>query len=129
MLIDREPGVPAAHDPRRATAVRITHYAPERVEIELSNDGAEPIRRDRWLVLTDTYFPGWRASIDGAATPIYRANGVYRAVRVPAGARQATFAYTPRSLRVGSWVSSISLIASIAIPLAARARGRDSNDS
>ncbi|MGE4608814.1 MAG: hypothetical protein AAEJ52_18935 [Myxococcota bacterium] len=126
VLIDREPGVPAARNARPAKAVRITHYAPERVEIELTNDGAEPIRRDRWLVLTDTDFPGWLASIDGEATPIYRANGLYRAVRVPVGARRASFTYAPRSLRIGSWVSAVSLAALIAIPLAARARSRDS---
>jgi len=120
VLIDREPGVPISHDPRPARAVRITHYAPERIEIELTDSDADPIGRDKWLVLTDTDFPGWRAAIDGAATPIYRANGLYRAIRVPAGAHQATFTYTPDSLRVGKWISAASLLACLAIPFAAR---------
>jgi hypothetical protein len=124
VLIDREPDLPVPNDPRPARAVRITHYAPERVEIELTGDGADPVRHDQWLVLTDTDFPGWRAAIDGANTPIYRANGLYRAVRVPAGAQQATFTYAPDSLRVGKWVSAVSLLACLAIPLAARARVR-----
>ena len=56
-----------------------------------------------YLVLTDTYFPGWIAQIDGEDTPIYRADGNFRAVVVPGGrayrALQVFADFVPR--RVG----------------------------
>ena len=73
-------------------------------------------------MLTDTHFPGWRASVEGVPTPIYRANALYRAIRVPAGARQVVFEYTPRSLRWGAALSLASLAATAAVPFAARRR-------
>jgi len=117
--LDRDPGIAPAV-PRPLTPVSITHYAPESVTIDLSQHGIEATARDRWLVLTDSDYPGWQARVDRVPTPIYRANGVYRAVRVPAGGRQVSFRYAPRSVRIGSWVSAASLIACLIVPLAAR---------
>jgi len=68
-----------------------------------------------YLVLADTYFPGWLAQIDGQDTPLYRANGNFRAVIVPAGEHTVRFKYSPVSFRVGS---VLSLLAVIAVALA-----------
>ncbi|TAH52437.1 MAG: hypothetical protein EYC68_06585 [Chloroflexota bacterium] len=64
-----------------------------------------------YLVLTDTYSPGWIAQIDGQDTPIYRANGNFRAVLVPAGEHTVRFKYSPISFRVGSVLSLLAVIA------------------
>lgn len=68
-----------------------------------------------YLVLTDTFFPGWLAQIDGQDTPLYRADGNFRAVVVPAGEHTVRFKYSPVSFRVGS---VLSLLAVIAVALA-----------
>lgn len=68
-----------------------------------------------YLVLADSYFPGWIAQIDGQDTPIYRADGNFRAVRIPAGEHTVRFKYSPISFRVGA---VMSLIAAIAVALA-----------
>lgn len=68
-----------------------------------------------YLVLADSYLPGWIAQIDGQDTPIYRANGNFRAVWVPAGEHNVRFKYSPLSFRVGA---VISLLAAIAVLLA-----------
>lgn len=47
------------------------------------------------LVFGDIDAPGWRAYIDGKATPIYRANSMFRAVCIPAGEHQLTFSFSP----------------------------------
>jgi hypothetical protein len=48
-----------------------------------------------WLVLNDPYQPWWRAEIDGRAAPLLRANGIVRAVPVPAGRHRVRFVFRP----------------------------------
>lgn len=48
-----------------------------------------------WTVLDDLDAPGWRASIDGRDAPIHRANGLFRAVCVPAGNHRLVFSFHP----------------------------------
>jgi hypothetical protein len=62
------------------------------------------------LVLTDTYLPGWRATLDEQPTPIYVANHAFRAVVVPPGTHTVTFTYAPVSLPVGAAISSGALL-------------------
>ena len=70
-------------------------------DLELSVDVPAP----RYLVLTDTYYPGWRATLDDKATPIYPADVAFRAVLVPAGQHTIRFAYRPRWRTVENWLS------------------------
>lgn len=53
------------------------------------------------LFLSDTYFPGWHAYVDGKETPIYRADYTFRSVVVPAGKHTVVFVYLPSSLVYG----------------------------
>ncbi len=64
-----------------------------------------------FLVLTDTWYPGWIARVDGKEVPIYRANYTFRAVVVPQSAHEVVFSYEPRSVRIGLVISIASLIA------------------
>ena len=73
------------------------------------------------LVLLDTFYPGWSASVDGRDVPIRAANGVFRAVAVPAGAREVRFSYRPGSVVAGA---AISLAALLTIVLLAFVRPR-----
>ena len=58
-----------------------------------------------FVVLADTYYPGWRVRVDGVDASLLRANHSMRAVRVPAGAHEVRFRYEPRLLWVGVGVS------------------------
>ncbi|HEX5416336.1 MAG TPA: YfhO family protein, partial [Chloroflexota bacterium] len=64
----------------------------------------------RLMVLTDSYYPGWQATIDGRPTPIYEVNLMFRGVVVPAGAHQVVFTYQPASWRVGLAGSALGII-------------------
>jgi hypothetical protein len=88
----------------RKDAAEIVSYQPERVEIATDSP------RDGFLVLSDTYRPGWSATVDGAETPVLRAHTALRAVRVSAGKHRIVFSYRPASLRVGTFVSLLSLL-------------------
>lgn len=70
-------------------SARITAYAAERVELEVHAPAAS------YLILSDAYYPGWTAEVDDQPVPVYRANVLFRAVRVPAGASRVTFSFRP----------------------------------
>jgi hypothetical protein len=74
-----------------------------------------------WLVLADTWYPGWRATVDGQPVPLYRADYLFRAVEVPPGDHRVTFAYAPLSLRLGAVISGLAwLLLGVARWLAGR---------
>jgi uncharacterized membrane protein YfhO len=102
----------------RKDAAEIVSYEPERVEIETSSP------RDGYLVLSDTYRPGWSALVDGAPSTLWRAQTAFRAVAVPSGKHRVVFLYRPGSLRAGAAVSGLALLALAAWPLVSWLRGR-----
>jgi hypothetical protein len=65
---------------------------------------------DAWLVLADTHYPGWEASIDGEAAYIYPANLAFRAVQVPPGVHTVQFVYRPWWVLPGVFVSIVSIL-------------------
>lgn len=74
------------------------------------------------LVLTDAYYPGWVATVNGEPTPVERANIMFRAVRVPAGQSEVIFEYRPSWLPaapiIGGAAWLVALLAVIAFRLA-----------
>ncbi len=96
--------------------VQITRYENERVEIAVSTD------REGYLLLADSWYPGWAATVDGIVTEIYRADVLFRAVPMAVGTHTVVFEYRPQSLIVGAMVSAVSLV--IASALAFWMRGR-----
>jgi hypothetical protein len=62
-----------------------------------------------WLILSDTFYPGWLATIDGAPTEIRIANEAFRAIEFPVGNHAVEFWYEPRSVLLGLLVSLASL--------------------
>jgi hypothetical protein len=54
-----------------------------------------------FLILSDVFYPGWKASIDGKPTPIFPSNYIQRGVKVPAGDHLIRFEYDPLSFRLG----------------------------
>lgn len=77
---------------------------PNRLVIEVEADEAG------WLVISDTWYPGWRAWVDGMEKPILHANYLFRAVELPAGEHQVILGYRPLSFFVGLAVSLVSLL-------------------
>lgn len=84
-----------------------------------------------FVVVADTHFPGWRATLDGAPVTIHRVNHMVRGVAVPAGRHRLEMAYVPegwaRSVPVtraglGAW--ALAALAWLGIAAARRSRRR-----
>jgi len=58
---------------------------------------------DAWLAMGDLDYPGWKAELDGETVPIHRANGMFRAVCVPAGEHRLALRFDPLALVAYAW--------------------------
>ena len=86
-----------APDPSKSAVLQVKqiHYGKNRVEIDVFTD------RRALLVLSESYHPGWRATIDGQPVPILRANYVLQAVAVDTGDQKVVFEFNPLLLKTG----------------------------
>ncbi len=96
---------------------RLLSYQPTQITLAVQNN----VRG--LLMVSEAVYPGWQAYIDGVPTPIYRANGLLRAVIVPPiqanRPHEVTFVYTPLSARLGAavTVSMVTVVASLFLAL------------
>ncbi len=84
------------------SSAKITSYQPMRAVVEVDATG------EGMLVLNDVWYPGWRGTVNGVEAPLYRANGAFRAVRVPSGHSTVTFTFESDSLKQGAWASAVT---------------------
>jgi len=61
------------------------------------------------LFVSDAYYPGWKAYVDGIETKIFRANHMFRAIEIPKGNSQVKFVYKPDSFFTGLKISAAAL--------------------
>lgn len=76
------------------------------VEVETGSAGL--------LVVSEQYYPGWRAYIDGSETPIYAVDGILRGVYLNKGKHVVIFKYRPLSFSIGLVISIASLLMTVA---------------
>jgi hypothetical protein len=96
----RQPGSGAAP---RASLARITADRSTEVAVEVD------ARRPGYLVLDDTYYPGWGAKVDGRDASILPANSAFRAVRLDKGHHLVRFTYRPLTVVLGAILTLIAL--------------------
>ncbi len=84
--------------------VKLLSYKANRFSLEYESDG------DAFLYVSDTYYPGWRAYVDGKETKIYRANLAFRAIEAPKGKHTVVFRYVPMSFYTGLALTIIGIL-------------------
>jgi uncharacterized membrane protein YfhO len=91
---------------------------PDRVVLRVRAAEAGP------LVLSDTYYRGWTATVDGRRTPILRANLFFRMVCVPAGDHVVEFTFRQPRFHLGLGITVTTVIGALLIVLGPVARDR-----
>ena len=81
-------------------------------------------KEDGFLVLSDTYFPGWKVYLDGNPVKSFRANYNFRAVSIPPGKHEVKFVYHPLSVKLGVLVTSLGIIGILVMGLSSRFKRR-----
>lgn len=99
---------PAGPPPGPAGEARVMEEAPERLVLRVR--AAVP----GYLVIADAHASGWSARVDGRRAAILRADGLFRAVAVPAGEHEVIMTYAPASVRIGLTLSLAALAGTIA---------------
>ena len=97
----------AVFENKNSKAEIISHKN-NRIELKVFSSG------DSFLVFSDTFYPGWKAYIDGAETRIYRTNGIFKGIRISGGEHKVVFNFMPRYFIICSITSSASLLGTIA---------------
>ncbi len=97
--------------PARVEAASIRSYQSQDVQIEASLD------RSGILVLNDTSYPGWTATVDGQPTQWIDANYLFRGVLLSPGKHAVRFRYQPKSFRWGAEISGLTVAVLLAIGL------------
>jgi hypothetical protein len=92
-------------------AARLLSYTDGRISVETRS--AAPA----FLVVSESYFPGWEATVDGKPAPIYQTNYVLQGVPVPAGSHRVELRYRAAGAATGSIISlgTLALLASLMI--------------
>jgi hypothetical protein len=88
--------------------VQVVDWMPERRSFHVGSD------RGGRFTLTEQFYPGWQANIDGRPVSIERWNGAFQSIFVPPGAHEIVFTYRSRWLPLGVGISLISLTALLA---------------
>lgn len=92
--------------------VTIAAYAPNRVRLRAEM----PCRG--MVILSDTYYPGWRAYVSGRPARIWEAYGAVRGVVVEAGSHEIDFRFRPVSVFGGAALTALGIVLALALNLA-----------
>lgn len=107
-LVEHSTGISfgsAVLSPGQIRRADVTRHEPNRVEVKTECAGPS------LLVLSENYYPGWRAFVDGKPVKIMRVNYNQRGVPLVAGNHFVTFTYRPASVRAGLVISLLTLLA------------------
>lgn len=95
---------------------RVTRYEPRRIELLARNDQAG------FLILSEVYYRGWDALVDGVKTPVERVNYALRGIALPPGEHRVEFVFRAPSFRAGAIYSGLGALILLAGAMITRQR-------
>lgn len=89
--------------PRQTSVAIITHYSADLIEIETDISGPG------WLIMSEVWYPGWQATVNGSLQPVERVNGLLRGIYLDQpGLKQITMEYQPAAVVWGNRIAGIT---------------------
>jgi hypothetical protein len=113
-----EDGQPLAGPAGSQANVQVVRYDINRLEVTVDSPA------EGYLFLSDPFYPGWQAEVDGHPAEVLRANYAFRAVAVPAGSHRVTMAFRPRTWYSGLAISLVTVLGLLVASGVALARKR-----
>ncbi|MCB0164041.1 MAG: hypothetical protein KDI79_07445 [Anaerolineae bacterium] len=96
---------PQANNLGSVSQVDVVTYAADVIELETTTDAAG------WLVVSEIWYPGWQATVNGSIQPVERVDGLLRGVYLAQpGPYRVTLRYQPRSVVWGNWLTGITAV-------------------
>jgi hypothetical protein len=87
--------------------VTVRSYEADRMDVEARSEGRA------LLVLSENYFPGWIAEVNGIPAKIHRVDGALRGIVIPPGTNRVVLKYAPRSIRLGAWLTLVAFLCTL----------------
>ena len=106
-VVVEDPTHPLASDALVNGSARIAHEIPERLEVETASTAPA------FLVVSDSFDPGWSATVDGQPVNIYPAYCAFRAVFLPPGNHSIIFRYSPAGFTLGLSLTLCGMLAAL----------------
>jgi len=85
-------------------AIQPGSFQAQRVEFAVQAEASAVV------VVAQSFYPAWKAEIDGRSVPMWRANHAFQAVIVPAGTSHVRLVYEDRALKLGAILSALTLL-------------------
>ncbi|MFO8057618.1 MAG: YfhO family protein [bacterium] len=106
VILKKDPALPPAGEEQymELTPAEVVSYKPTEVVLRAEAPSA------CYLVLSDSFYPGWTAKVDGEPARIYHANFLVRAVRLDAGGHEVVFKYEPQLYYLGRAISLATVL-------------------
>jgi hypothetical protein len=76
------------------------------------------------VVIAQTFYPNWRAFVDGQPVPLWRANHAFQALQVPAGQHEVKIVYQDRAFAIGASLSAVTLLGCMTVLFRSRIAGK-----
>ena len=89
------------------SSCEVISYSLERIILKTSSN------RPGYLVVSEVFYPGWRASVDGQGVEIYRGNYLFRVIPLDAGEHEVRMSFVSWPLRIGAVISLVALTLSL----------------
>jgi hypothetical protein len=106
-----EPPVAPVRGPDTSLPTSVGFLRDDALEVSLE----ATLATEGYLVLADTFYPGWTAALDGVAVPVRRADVLFRAVKVPEGRHEVAFRYAAAPFHRGLLLCLAGLLVGCAV--------------
>jgi hypothetical protein len=84
--------------------IQVANTTPQSVSVSIDAE------KGGWLLMADTWYPGWIATVDGIPVNIYRADYLLRGIPVEGGQHKVEIQFRPLSMKIGLWVSGFGWV-------------------